>query len=301
MPVFKKIISKGTFVKNLNDKELGTVASLYLFNNKSYVVRDIGRQYSVKDSDLYILENNIKKYYKALKKTNTFKVSSLFEIYSNRDKKIVSLLTEYFKVKAIKEDYNNLQNFKKIFSLIISLINTKGNINKKGKLNVSIDTNPDNFFIVNGKIFYNDFTPPLFLDAGGSWNEFRRIDEKSQLKKDKEVRYFSPENIIVNFLNKARLYLTFNDYKKLVRYSFKKTKVLNISKVASTLDSLYSISAKQIETNQISDFTKYITKRDILRFNFTLNGNNSVQKINEFFKKFKNTRVKGKSKRGQGQ
>jgi len=285
----KKIISEGILIKKINNHKFSSIASVYSFNKKHYVVREIGHQYSLKLTEFNILEKDIKQYYKNLKKTNTFRVPDLFEIFFDTKQKRLLLLTEYFKNNAINNGCNNLKIFKKIALILLKLVSLKDNVNKKGKLNISIDINPNNFFISNRDIVYNDFTPPLFRQTSGKWTEFRRIDEKKQKKRSKKMRYFSAENVIVNFLNKARLHLTFDEYKKLVIYVFKKMDLFYRNKSTNVLYSLYINLVEKADKNKEDvDFNKYITKRDVARFKLTLNKQIKNPELGELFKKFKN-------------
>jgi len=187
----KKITSEGVLIQTINNHKFSSIAHVYSFNNERYVIREIGRQYSLKSADLKILKKNIKKYYKILAQTKTFRVPNLFELEIDKKENKLLLLTEYFENNAIKKGCDNLVEFIKIAEVIFRLINNKNSFNQKGKLNISVDTNPDNFFIVGNDIVYNDFTPPLFRQTNGEWLEFRRSDEMGQIKKNKEMRYFN--------------------------------------------------------------------------------------------------------------
>jgi len=107
----------------------------------------------------------------------------------------------------------------------------------------------------------------LLFIKNGYWNEYRRIDEKGATKKEKIKRYFNKSNLLLNFINKSRIYLQAHEFDIFLKYTIKKTagsiivdsEIKNLLELFQTRDpTIY------IKTNRV--LRKYCTERDLLRY-----------------------------------
>lgn len=272
-----KILSDGEFIKRLNitENNYNSEASLYEWLGDQYVIRKIGRQYILSDKKLVTLEANMNSYYFLLKKIIPKNLPKIFFTEINKKNKCIFLVTEYFP----KSDESNLNLFKEIVGLLIKLTNSKDNY-LKDKLICSIDPNPDNFFLgLKAELIYNDFTPPFYRE-NGKWLEFKRLDELHSKKLNKEKRYFSAVNLLMNFLNKARLRLSVSDYLGLIEWVLNKIQKTDLRDE----NNIYKIQ----EINNIkNDLKKEVTTRDILRFHISLREDLTNAQIKEIYKESK--------------
>ena len=285
------VISKGEFIKTLNpsDKEFRSQADLYLWKENYYVIRTIGKQYDLSGNQLIRLERNLKKYYSLLKKHLNLALPEIFASSINKQKGVVLLITDFFQngsiVKILPTD-KKVRHLKTTALALIELISSEKNINAKNKLICSLDTNPENFFLnKKGKVVYNDFTPPLFRDTKDVWFEFRRKDEIHVSKAEKEKRYFGGVNLLLNFINKVRIYLPFTEYIKFIKWA---SKIIKEEKALNNL-SIYPKIFEEIDKKPMVKscykFKNYAGKRDLLRFSLSLNKKLSPNQIKEIYKK----------------
>lgn len=269
----EKIVHNGRLVKKLNvNNKVNSGAYLYRWLDNEYVVRKVGKQYNLSTGQLVVLEKNLHIYYKLLQKRSNVNVPKTFFTKIDKQQNAILLITEYFpkgKITEVKNVSQKIKYFKAISKFIIKLASSNKNL-YLNKLIRSIDPNPNNFFIDSKNEFiYNDFTPPLYR-KNGKWFEFRRRDEIHAKKFDKEKRYFTGFNLLLIFINKARIYLSFSDYLKFVRW------------LSNKIDRLYLLQQnpivvfpkiyKEILSGKVLDFHKleqYATLRDILRFILT--------------------------------
>ena len=219
----EKIIYNGKLVRklNVNNNNVNSEAYLYRWLGNQYVVRKVGKQYNLSTKQLVVLEKDICTYYLLLKKLLSNNLPKIFFTKIDKQQNAILLVTEYFpkgKIAETKSISQKVKYFKAVSNLIVKLVRFNRN-RGLDKLICSIDTNPENFFLnKKGKIIYNDFTPPLFLRENEIWFEFRRKDEMHVLKSEKEKRYFSDVNLFLNFINKVRIYLPFNEYVKFIKW-----------------------------------------------------------------------------------
>jgi hypothetical protein len=288
-----KVIAKGKFIKNLNkdSKKFHNQADLYLWQKKYYVVRTIGKQYVESDKHLIRLEKNLQRYYFFLKKHLSLELPETFFSFPDKNNGTVLLITEYFSKGSVTDILfitKRVKQFKIIAQALIKLISSKNNIHLDNKLICSIDTNPNNFFLNNNNtIVYNDFTPPLYREKNGIWFEFRRKDERHVLKAEKEKRYFVGVNLLLNFVNKVRIYLPFDIYIKFIKWMDK-----TVREVKYPNNDLLVFIQILKEFNKAPllnsyKFKNYSNIRDLLRFSLSLNGKLNENQLEEIYRKSK--------------
>ncbi|MFA4975329.1 MAG: hypothetical protein WC839_01780 [Candidatus Paceibacterota bacterium] len=287
------VINKGKLIKKLNSNSRGihNEASLYRWHSKYYVVRKVGKQYNLSTQQLITLEKNLHVFYNLLKKhLRVIGLPKIFLTEINIKQNTILLITEYFpkgKVVEIKTTTQKVKYFKAISKSIIELTSSRRNL-YLNQLICSIDPNPDNFFIDSrGKLIYNDFTPPLYR-KDGKWFEFRRKDEIHAKKSDKEKRYFTGFNLLLIFINKIRIYLSFSDYLKFIQWLFNEIDKLHLlqQNPVTVFPKIY----KEISSGKVLDFQEfeqYATLRDILRFNLSFNKDLTSLQISKIYKKSK--------------
>ncbi len=287
----EKIIYNGKLIKKLNViNNINNGAYLYQWLDDQYVVRKVGKQYNLSIRQLVVLEKDICMYYKLLKKHLSINLPKIFFTTIDKKQNNILLVTEYFpkgKVVDIKTTSQKVKYFKAIARSIIKLASSRSNL-YLNKLICSIDPNPDNFFIDSkNKLIYNDFTPPLFR-KDGKWSEFRRRDEIHAKKSDKEKRYFTGFNLLLVFVNKTRIHLSFSDYLKFVGWlsnEIRKSHFLtknNIERFSEIFNEIYT--KKEVD---FSELEKYAVLRDLLRFTLSFDENLTSIKIKEIYKKSK--------------
>lgn len=292
--ILNKVITEGKFIKNLNkgSTEFHNRADLYLWQKKYYVVRIIGKQYVESDKQLIRLEKSLQKYYFFLQKYLSLKLPNTFFCFLDKNKSTIFLITEYFpkgRITDVSFTLKRVKQFKIIAQALIKLISSKSNIYLDKKLICSIDTNPNNFFLSsNDNIVYNDFTPPLYREKNGNWFEFRRKDEIHVLKTEKEKRYFVGVNLLLNFVNKVRIYLPFDVYIKFIEWMDKTVRGIKYP----NNDLLIFIQIlKEFNKAPILNsykFKNYSNVRDLLRFSLSLNGKLNENQLKKIYKKSKN-------------
>jgi len=283
------ILKDGILIKKLNthNTKYRSKAFLYKYNKKFYVIREIGHQYNLSEKNVILLEKNINIYHKLLNNFSLLDLPSIFVTYTDVNKKIF-LLTEYFSNGTILNLNINfkIKSFKKVAKIIIYLF-LKNNNYKRSNLIYSIDPNPSNFYInSNREIVYNDFTPPLFL-VDNKWKEFRRIDELKENKNLKQKRYFSGLNLLLVFVNKTRLYLSYNNYLRFIKWL-----ILEIKDDNRLITSDFYILTdliKEVENKKFSvaKYTNKIVLRDLVRFYISFNKNLKKQELNIIYKRYK--------------
>lgn len=286
------VINDGKLIKKLNFNSGGihNEASLYRWQSKDYVVRKVGKQYNLSIQEVITLEKNLHAYYDLLKKYLVIDLPKIFLTKIDKKQNIILLLTEYFskgKVVEVKTVTQKIKYFKAISKLIIKLASSKNNL-YLNQLICSIDPNPDNFFIDSkGKLIYNDFTPPFYREKG-KWFEFRRRDEIHAKKSDKEKRYFTGLNLLLLFINKTRIHLSFIDYLKFVQWLSGEIDGLHLLQQNSI--NIFPKIYKEIPSSKMLDFLKfeqYATLRDILRFNLTFRKDLTSFQIKKIYKRSK--------------
>lgn len=288
----EQIFQNGKLIKKLNsnDSSFNSEAYVYRWLDHEYVVRKIGEQYNLTNNQLSNLEKNVRTYYGLLQKHLTIGLPKIFLTAMLKEREALLLVTEYFqdrKVVNYKNNSRKLEYFRTIAMALINLVNSKSNI-YLSKLICSIDPNPDNFFVdLQGKVIYNDFTPPLYR-KNGKWLEFRRQDELHAKKLDKEKRYFTGLNLLLVFVNKTRTHLTFSSYLKFIKWlsdEIQKQGVLTKNNLEK-----FPIFYKDIQAKREVDYKKlekYAVLRDILRFALTFDKNITNRQIKEIYKKSK--------------
>lgn len=290
----QNIIKNGKLIRKLNknSKKVNSEAYFYSLLGKEYIIRKIGKQYNISLKQLVVLENNINIYYKLLKKNLGIGIPSIFFTEIDKKQNIILLATNYFSKGDILNNqsyHKRIKYFKIISRTIIRLTNNKKN-NYMNKLICSIDVNPNNFLLdYNNSVIYNDFTPPFYREKG-KWLEFRRIDETHAKKTDKEKRYFIGLNLLLAFINKTRLYLSFSQYLKFIEWLSDEVSNLNLSSKNSVC--FYPEIYKEILNDKLLDFhkyEKYTTKRDILRFILTFRSDLTSLQIKKIYEKSKKT------------
>lgn len=288
----EKIIHNGKLVKklNVNSDNANNEAYLYRWRTDQYVVRKIGKQYKLSAKQLIVLEKDICIYYKLLKKLLPTNIPKIFFTKIDKQQNTILLVTEYFpkgKIIEVKNVSKKIKYFKAISGLLIKLASSKSNL-YLNKLICSIDPNPDNFFVGSkSKLIYNDFTPPLYRKHG-KWFEFRRRDEMHAKKSDKEKRYFTGFNLLLVFVNKTRIHLSFFDYLKFIKWvcnEIHKSHLLNknnIREFPGVLTNLYT--KKVVDFNK---FEKYAVPRDLFRFRLSLREDLTCDQLKDIYKKSK--------------
>lgn len=288
----EQIFQNGKLIKKLNSSgsAFNSEACVYIWLDNHYVVRKIGKQYNLTDNQLVNLGKNIHTYYKLLQKHLTIGLPKIFLTVMLKEQGVLLLVTEYFedrKVVNVKNNSRKLEYFRTITMALIDLINSKSNV-YLSKLICSIDPNPDNFFVdLKGGVVYNDFTPPLYR-KDGKWLEFRRRDELHAKRTDKEKRYFTELNLLLVFVNKTRIHLTFSSYLKFVRWLSDEIQKQGASTQSNLIK--FPILYKEIEVKKEVDFKKfekYAVLRDLLRFALTFDKNLTNRQIKEVYKKSK--------------
>lgn len=295
------INNKNDIENFLNDKKLGKKLSVnsnnfnneaYLcrWHNDQYVVRKIGRQYNLSAKQLVVLEKDIRIYYKLLKKLIPANIPKIFFTKIDKKQNSILLVTEYFtkgKIVEVRDVSKKVKYFKSISKLIITLASSKRNINLN-KLICSIDPNPENFFIdFKNKFIYNDFTPPLYR-KNGKWSEFRRQDEMYAKKFNKERRYFTGFNLLLVFVNKTRIYLSFFDYLKFIKWicnEINKSRLLNNNNIKEFPRVFTDLYTKKVVN--LNKFKKYAVSRDLLRFNLSFREDLTSDQLKEIYKESK--------------
>lgn len=285
------ILNSSKLIKklNVNGGNFNSEAYLYKLRSNYYVVRKIGNQYNLSAKRLAVLEKDVNNYYKILKKHLPNNLPNIFLTKIDKKQKVILLATEYFskKIIDIKNISQKFKYFKVISKLIIKLVSSRSNL-YLNNLICSIDPSPDNFFLDSkNKLIYNDFTPPLFR-KDGKWSEFRRLDEINAKKSDKEKRYFIGLNLLLIFINKARIYLSFSDYLKFVRWLFNKINRLHLLQQNSLV--VFFKIYKEILSDKVLDFHKlkqYATLRDILRFTLTFRKDLNSFQIKKIYERSK--------------
>jgi hypothetical protein len=288
----EQIFQNGKLIKKLNSSgsAFNSEACVYIWLDNHYVVRKIGKQYNLTDNQLVNLGKNIHTYYKLLQKHLAIGLPKIFLTTTLKEQDVLLLVTEYFqnrKVINYKNNSRKFEYFRIIAMALINLINSKSNI-YSSKLICSIDPNPDNFFVdLKGQIIYNDFTPPLYR-KNGKWLEFRRRDELHVKRTDKEKRYFTGLNLLLVFVNKTRIHLTFSSYLKFVRWLSDEIQKQGASTQSNLIK--FPILYKEIEVKKEVDFKKfekYAVLRDLLRFALTFDKNLTNRQIKDVYKKSK--------------
>jgi hypothetical protein len=289
-----RVVSEGKFIKNLNKdgKKFNSQADLYLWKKKFYVIRIIGKQYIIgSDKQLARLEKSLHIYYYFLNKYLRLKLPEIFISSLDEKKGIIRLMTEYFPKGSIANSglkTQRIRQFKMVAKALIKLISSGKNICLKNRLICSIDTNPDNFFLSKkNAIVYNDFTPPLYREKNGIWFEFRRKDEIHVSKTEKEKRYFNGVNLLLNFVNKVRIYLPFEDYLKFIKWLC--TAINDTKFSADDLDIFIKIIREFNKAPIVNSykFKKYSSVRDLLRFSLSLNDKLDESQLKEIYKRSK--------------
>ncbi len=288
----EKIICNGKLIKklNINSNNFNSEAYIYRWLDNLYVVRKVGKQYNLSTKQLAVLEKDMCIYYKFLKKLIPVNLPRIFFTKIDKQQNIILLVTEYFpkgKITDIKNIPQKVKYFKTASELIIKLASSNKNLHLN-KLICSIDPNPENFFInQKGEIVYNDFTPPLFRKENGLWNEFRRKDEIHVLKSEKETRYFIGANLFLNFVNKIRIYLPFNEYTKFIKWA---CKIIRGKKTGNKL-SIFPEIFEGIKQNPLKEscykFRNYAGARDLLRFAISLNKKLTLNKVRDTYRESK--------------
>jgi len=288
-----RIINNGNLVRKLNTNINNVHSEAYLYRSfgRYYVIRKIGKQYKLSLRKLLVLEKNLHTYYKLLNKKLDIRLPRVFLSYIDSKQNVILLATEYFpkgNITEIISSRRKLLIFKSIILSIIKLTNNKKNISRK-KLICSIDVNPRNFYLDSfGTLVYNDFAPP-FYRKNNKWIEFRRHDELHIKKSEKEMRYFTGLNLLLTFINKTRIQLTFNDYLKFIRWTSKeiiKSDLTSTNNIRHFADVLNSIHTKKLK--QLSKFTKSLVLRDILRFALSFRSDLTCDQVAEIYRKSKN-------------
>lgn len=286
------IISEGKLIKKLNsnDKGVHNEASLYKWVDNYYVVRKVGKQYNLSNKQLITLEKNLHIYYNLLNKHLDIGLPRIFLTEIDKKQNVILLITEYFpkgKVVEIKTVFQKVRYFKIISKLIIKLTISNSNL-YLNQLVCSIDPNPDNFFIDSqGRLIYNDFTPPFYREKG-KWFEFRRMDEIYAKKSDKEKRYFTALNLLLIFVNKTRVYISFYDYLEFIKWlssEINKSHLLSKNNIIN-----FPSFFNEVYVRKVFDFRKferYAVLRDILRFALSFNKNLTSDQIKDIYKKSK--------------
>jgi len=286
------VINEGRLIKKLNSNSNGihNEASLYRWQNKDYVVRKVGKQYNLSAQQLVTLEKNLHVYFNFLKKHLIIELPKIFLTKINKKQNNILLITEYFskgKVVEIKVTAQKVKYFKAISKSLIKLTNSNSNL-YLNKLICSIDPNPDNFFVDSkDKLIYNDFTPPFYRKYG-KWFEFRRKDEIHAKKSDKEKRYFTGFNLLLIFINKIRIYLSFSDYLKFVQWLSNEIDKLHL--LQKNPITVFPKIYKEISSGKVLDFQEfeqYATLRDILRFSLSFHKDLNSLQISKIYKKSK--------------
>ena len=288
--LLQDVLIKGKFEKVLFDKKFGNKADLHNLNGQNYVVRTIGRQYNLTRERRAELHDSIERYYQFLRGIKILGVPEVFMIQYATDSSSILLLTEYFRHDLSNTGLTGRKRvalFQEILLNLLEMINLRTNLGTTMVL--AIDPNPKNFmFNFPGKIYYNDFTPPLFREKG-EWSEFRRSDELEAKKIDKEKRYFSRRGVILNFIYKSRLYLPVNDYQNLLDWT---TRKINLSftgiELKDSFVKLLTGSPRDI-MEMVESLTADLTVRDILRFMVTKFYSFSPEKIEAIYKDSKKT------------
>lgn len=270
-----KIIEHGVLIKKINSNVQGIHSEAYLYNwlGDYYVIRQIGRQYNISPRQLVVLEKNLHTYYKLLKKSLDMNLPGTF--FSGIDKKqnIILLVTEYFSkgnITEVKSVSKRIECFKTISRSLIKLASVKNNLYLDNTLICSIDVNPNNFLLSSdNSIVYNDFTPPFYREKR-KWLEFRRRDEIHAKKSEKVKRYFTGLNLLLSFVNKTRIHLSFADYLNFIEWLSNEVHKSNLQPQNSI--TIFSQIYEELSNDKILNFQKFeecITLRDILRFALT--------------------------------
>ncbi len=288
----EKIIYNGKLVRklNVNNNNVNSEAYLYRWLGNQYVVRKVGKQYNLSTKQLVVLEKDICTYYLLLKKLLSNNLPKIFFTKIDKQQNAILLVTEYFpkgKIAETKSISQKVKYFKAVSNLIVKLVRFNRN-RGLDKLICSIDTNPENFFLnKKGKIIYNDFTPPLFLRENEIWFEFRRKDEMHVLKSEKEKRYFSDVNLFLNFINKVRIYLPFNEYVKFIKWVSKIIKAKKSVNNLSIFPKIFEEISQKPTIESCYKFKNDAGARDLLRFSVSLNRELTENKVKEIYKESK--------------
>lgn len=276
---------EGQLVHRVDDYPNGNERLLYRWCGKEYLLRIVGKQYGLTDKQAPKLAESIKRYHGALSKINVCKIPDLLQVSASGNR--VYLLTE-----CIREQPHSTKTshfYQAVISTLIDLSNRESNISSDRLLKVSVDSNPMNFLFQEDRLTYIDFTPPL-LRHGSRWVEYRRLNEKTALKKDKVVRLFSGSSVVITALNRIRLFTNKRQFDVLVKHTAESLQRMNAP---------YCHIFEALVTRPQGDYSQFlsmVTERDLHRFTVALKSDMTPPQFRSFYSESKLAKVREETK-----